>query len=32
MYRDNENVPQIVDAELWKRAKEKIDARGKKYS
>ncbi len=32
LYRDNENVPQIVDEELWKQANEKIDARGKKHS
>ena len=32
LYRDNENVPQIVDEELWNQANEKIDARGKKHS
>ena len=32
LYRDNENVPQIVDEDLWNQANEKIDARGKKHS
>ncbi len=32
LYRDNENVPQIVDEELWNQANKKIDARGKKHS
>ena len=32
LYRDNENVPQIVDEELWSQANKKIDARGKKHS